>query len=71
MAMHTHLTFKSIILDKPDVEGGAPIFAPLKKKPNCSTGSCFQIMSLDSSIDGIFCHRAIGCPLSPYKQVGK
>lgn len=71
MAVHTHLTFKSIILYKSNVECGAPIFAPLKEKPNCSTWSCFQIMRLDSSIYGVFCHRAIGCPLSTYKEVAK
>lgn len=63
-ATHTHLTFKSIVLDEPDVECGAPVFAPLKEKPNCSTWSCFQIVCLDCGIYGIFCHRSIGCPLS-------
>lgn len=69
VAAHTHLAFKSIILNKPDVERRAPIFAPLKEKPDCSTRSCFQIVSLDSSIYGIFSHRSISCPLSSYKEV--
>lgn len=67
--MSTNLALKPIVLDKPDVERGAPIFASLEEEPNGPTRSCFQVVKLDSCIHSIFCHGAICGPLPTYKDI--
>jgi hypothetical protein len=69
--MSTNLALKPIILDKPDVECGAPVFASLKEQPNSPTRSRIQVVKLDSCIHGIFCHGAVGGPLPTYKEISK
>lgn len=59
----THLTFKSIVLDQPNVECGTPVLSPLELQPNSFTGTCLQIMRLNSCIDGVLRHGTVGCPL--------
>lgn len=69
--MHTDLALKPVVLDKPDVECGAPIFASLKEQPNGPTWPCLQVVNVDSCIHSVFCHRAIRCPFPSYKEVVK
>lgn len=58
-----HLAFKSIVLDQPDVERGAPVLSPLELQPHGLAGACLQVVLLDGCIDGVPGHGSVRCPL--------
>lgn len=61
-----HLILQAVVLHQTDEEGGGPAPGPLQQQAHCPAGPRGQLVGLDSRVQGLLSHGAVGGPLAPW-----